>query len=936
MNEESRLLPTRVLPAPPGGAAGDPLRKPPNGSASAPSTRTNRIGAVRARPPDSSPPSDDTPVDSVRLPPVGTHFLGFRLIAVIGKGAFGQVYLAEEDDLAHRYVTVKIARESFGESQMLAQLQHTHIVPIYSIHRADAFQVVCMPYFGATTLADMVGERTGQPTSGQVFGDVIAARRRSLPALRIGEPTVPDSAALLQLARMSYVDAVLWIAERLVDGLAHAHERGILHHDLKPANILLTDAGVPMLLDFNISEDTKGNTGVAANMAGGTLPYMSPEHLARTHDRDISVDARSDIYSLGIILYELLAGKRPFNTPSELAYDRISEWIAERHQPLPPLRAANPDVSPAVASIVSHCLEADPARRYRTARELQEDLRRQRSHLPLRYAGEPSIGERARKWVRRHPRLTSTTSVALLLGVILGTASVAFAARGQQLARLQAEESLRQFQGDVRTAQFLLYSRHADHRQLDEGMTHCRSALRRFEILDNPNWQQLSAARHLREADRTRLRDEAGEVLFLLARAAALRAQAQPGPVQRDAGLDEAVRCNQLAEACFGAELVPRAVWEQRADLAKLRGDAREAAEFAQKASTIPLRTPRDRYLIAHQHAIRGQSRQALNILQQVTQEDPTNFSAWFVRGNCSYDLLQDADAVACFNVCVTLRPEFHWSWFNRGLAHLRLRQFQQALADFDQVLQRKPDLADGHVCRGLAHEGMHAYGEAVADYTNAFDCPGASTRIWFLRSAAKAKAADANGAQRDYNAGLATEPTDEFGWIARGSARRDRDPKGSLADYDQALKVNPRSFDALQNKAALLSDKFGKDGEALAVLERGVEIYPESVLARGGRGVLLARIGQRKVAVEDAQACLLLDSSPATLYQVGCIYALTSKQTPADRTQAMPLLAAALRAGFGLEFVDHDSDLDPLRNLPEFQRMVTAARALHPAAPKR
>jgi eukaryotic-like serine/threonine-protein kinase len=112
--------------------------------------------------------------------------------------------------------------------------------------------------------------------------------------------------------------------------------------------------------------------------------------------------------------------------------------------------------------------------------------------------------------------------------------------------------------------------------------------------------------------------------------------------------------------------------------------------------------------------------------------------------------------------------------------------------------------------------------------------------------------------------------------------------------------------------------------------MQQAVALYPESVLTRGGRGVLLARANQRRQALDDAQACLVLDAGPATQYQVACIYALTSKQQPDDRLQALPLLSAALRTGFGLEFVDHDTDLDPLRTMPEFQRLVSAARALH------
>jgi hypothetical protein len=104
-------------------------------------------------------------------------------------------------------------------------------------------------------------------------------------------------------------------------------------------------------------------------------------------------------------------------------------------------------------------------------------------------------------------------------------------------------------------------------------------------------------------------------------------------------------------------------------------------------------------------------------------------------------------------------------------------------------------------------------------------------------------------------------------------------------------------------------------------------------VLARGGRGVLLARLGKTARAIEDAQEALLLDPRPSTLYQVACIFALTSKQRPDDRLKAFNLLSSALRSGFGLEWVDQDHDLDPIRGEPEFQRVVTAARTLRPAA---
>src|SRR5207247_3990759 len=124
-------------------------------------------------------------------------------------------------------------------------------------------------------------------------------------------------ATLKRLEGFTYVEAVVWLGCCLADGLAHAHERGILHRDLKPANVLLTDDGQPMLLDFNLSEDVKLRGSVAAARMGGTLPYMAPEQLQAFQDqRRVSFDGRSDIYALGVLLFELLTGRHPFTIPT--------------------------------------------------------------------------------------------------------------------------------------------------------------------------------------------------------------------------------------------------------------------------------------------------------------------------------------------------------------------------------------------------------------------------------------------------------------------------------------------------------------------------------------------------------------------------------------------------------------------------------------------
>src|SRR5262249_55721605 len=156
-----------------------------------------------------------------------------------------------------------------------------------------------------------------------------------------------------------------------------------------------------------------------------------------------------------------------------------------------------------------------------------------------------------------------------------------------------------------------------------------------------------------------------------------------------------------------------------------------------------------------------------------------------------------------------------------------------------------------------------------------------------------------------------------ELSCVVRGLARLGRDARAALADFDRALQFNPRSLDGLQNKASVLGEQLGQPLEAVKVLDRTIELYPDFVPARAGRGVLLARLGRRKEALQDAGEALRRDHQPATVYQVAGIFALTSRQQPADQQEALFLLSAALRKGYGWDLIRIDTDLDPIRNHP-------------------
>lgn len=289
----------------------------------------------------------------------------------------------------------------------------------------------------------------------------------------------------------SGIQAAVWIVARLAEGLDHAHSRGLLHRDLKPANILIAADGTPMLLDFNLAAEveSEGDQDTSSSRAhrallGGTLPYMSPEHL-NALDPDGStapeeVDERSDLYALGLILFEMIAGEQPFAefptglTPLETIRVMIED---RRRRPVPSLRARCPDVPWSLDALTCQCLDPDPDRRHRSAHELSEDLRRFLENLPMKHCPEPSPRERLAKWARRHPALSSSTSIAvvLLLLVAMLAGSVAFVY--DRMMGLAARIKLQAFDHDFVDSQFLLNVGSGNDEFLKKGMRQAKQTL---------------------------------------------------------------------------------------------------------------------------------------------------------------------------------------------------------------------------------------------------------------------------------------------------------------------------------------------------------------------------------------------------------------------------------------------------------------------------
>jgi serine/threonine protein kinase/Tfp pilus assembly protein PilF len=929
------------------------------------------------------------------LPETGSQFLGFHLLEELGRGAFGRVYLAQQEALANRYVALKISARRHQESQTLAQLQHTNIVPIYSVHSAGPFEAVCMPYFGSMTLADIFQDlrnRGTVPLSGNYLVSTLHGRKESTfecPVSFVSRPTSDHSsngtrevsknvssgiladlerrespAILERLGKLDYVHAILWLAARLADGLAHAHERGIIHRDLKPANILLTNDGQPMLLDFNLSEDLKAAAAASAARVGGTLPYMAPEHLEALSGEPRRVDARSDIYSLGLILFELLTGQKGFANRSGSVHRSLPAMIEERKKTVPALRPWNKFVSPAVESIVQHCLQPDPDKRYQSAQDLREDLERHLADLPLKHVPEPSIKERLQKWTRRHPRLASSTSIAVVAAFLLVALSLGFVSRQERLAKLEAEERFQAFVDDAKSAKLLLNKLEPGQKDLEEGIRFCSQAVDRYRIGDDSSWTNEKAVRQLSASEQTRLREDAGEILLTWARARLLQAQHEKDPVKRQEKAGDGLRLNKLAETNWGDRQSSKVLWLQRAELSQLLGREQEARQLADQAEKLQPQNVRDYYYLAIRHSDRREFDKAIPLLSQATQLDPENFWAWFYLGYCHGEL-QESQAEYCYTTCIALSSNSRHSFYpylNRGLEYLKQQKFEAACADFDRAIQIRPESPDAYIDRAIVRKEMARallasrdpaqkkenaasassekirtlHNQAEQDLATALKLNPEMSRAYLIRAGLHEQIGDVQKSKSDRALALRFEPGDAPTWIDRGLTRLADDPKGALADFDKALELSPRSHVAMQNKAHVLAERLGRPQEALAVLNKLIELYPGFVYARIGRGVLLARMGKREEAHADARAALEMDNKPSTYYQAANVYALTSRLNPDDKLLAFPLLSIALRGGFGLNVLEQDSDMDPIRKHPEFIRLQKAAQALQANAPSK
>lgn len=332
----------------------------------------------------------------------------FDLLSRLGKGAFATVFLARQRSM-QRLVALKVSADRGAEPQTMAQLDHPHIVRVYDQRLVPGrkLRLLYMQYIAGGTLQDVIEYVRQIPDSARSGATLLAAIDASLD--RRGEVPPADSPTRERLRRATWAEAVCWLGARLAAALEYAHARGVLHRDIKPANILLGGDATPKLVDFNISFSSKLEGATPAAYFGGSLAYMSPEQLQACHPghdlKAADLDGRSDVFSLGVLLWELLTGYRPFaDGPLEGTWSENLASLLDRRVRGPDperVRQLPANLPPGLEQVLLGCLAAQREERIATGGDLARQLELCLRPQVQRLIRPPSRGWRY--WARRHP-----------------------------------------------------------------------------------------------------------------------------------------------------------------------------------------------------------------------------------------------------------------------------------------------------------------------------------------------------------------------------------------------------------------------------------------------------------------------------------------------------------------------------------------------------